>query len=208
MGYSRVVGQRLVERVDALSFSFLPEAPYTQELAELAFQAGHTVLAHLPMEPKDRGRDPGAGALQVNDTEESIRKKMADMLAAVPHAMGANNHMGSRFTEHGVGMRRVLGVLNAQALFFVDSFTTAGSRGGNLARQLGVPTIRRHVFLDNVQDPDSICRQFELLTQMARQQGQAVGIGHPHQAMLTALDQCGPHAFHDVALVGVRQLVR
>lgn len=208
MGYNQLVGRLLVQLADNLTFSFLPEAPHTRELAEQAFLAGRTILVHLPMEPKDHSWNPGAEALLVGDTEEGIRRKMAGMLAAVPHAIGANNHMGSRFTEHRTGMHGAISALKEQAFFFVDSYTTAASRGLATARQLGVPATRRHVFLDNVQDPAHICAQLGQLALLARQQGHAVGIGHPNQAMVTALGRCGRDTLQDIDMVGVQQLVR
>lgn len=208
MGNDLKMGRKFLELDDNLTFSFLPGAPHTQELAEQAFQAGRTVLVHLPMEPKDTRWSPGTEALHIADTEEGIRTKTETMLAAVPHAVGTNNHMGSRFTEHGLGMHRVLTVLKERALFFVDSYTTAGSQGLATARRLAVPATRRHVFLDNEKTPSKICDQLDQLALLARQQGHAVGIGHPNQAMFTALARCGPENMHHINLVSVQRLTR
>ena len=43
----------------------------------------------------------------------------------------------------------VLSVLKEQHLFFIDSYTTAGSVAEARARQLRLPTARRRIFLDN-----------------------------------------------------------
>jgi len=208
MGYNLPLGRQFIQLAADLSFSFLPEAPHTRELAEQAHLAGRVVLAHLPMEPKDNVWKSEPLALKVADTAGEIRRKTEEMLVAVPHAAGANNHMGSRFTENGPGMRRVIVVLHRHGLFFVDSFTTPTSLGEATARQLATPTARRHVFLDNDQEPEKICRQFDQLAAQAGQRGYAIGIGHPNQAMFTAFERCGPQSFRKVELVGVHRLVQ
>ena len=206
MGYNRPMGRQFLQIDADLTFSFLPEAPYTSELAEQAHRTGRTILVHLPMEPKDSSWKLGPEALRIGDTAEEISRKTEGMLANVPYAVGANNHMGSRFTESSQGMRRMLATLKAHSFFFIDSFTTPASLGETTARQLRLPTARRHVFLDNTQDPESICRQLGQLVAQAQQRGQAIGIGHPNQAMFTALGSCGPAYFAEVELVGVHQL--
>jgi polysaccharide deacetylase 2 family uncharacterized protein YibQ len=206
MGYDRPMGRQFLQIDADLTFSFLPEAPYTSELAEQAHRTGRTTLVHLPMEPKDSSWKLGPEALRIGDTAEEISRKTEGMLANVPYAVGANNHMGSRFTENSQGMRRMLATLKAHSFFFIDSFTTPASLGEITARQLRLPTARRHVFLDNTQDPESICRQLGQLVAQAKQRGQAIGIGHPNQAMFTALGSCGPAYLAEVELVGVHQL--
>ena len=208
MGYDRQLGYQFLRFRANLSFSFLPQAPFAAELAEQAFQGGHDVLVHLPMEPKDQKVHLEAVTLLIKDSPEVIRQKTEAMLAAIPHAIGANNHMGSRFSESGKGMRVVIKTLKARSLFFVDSYTSGASQGLKTARQLHLPTTRRHLFLDNVQDAAAICRQIDLLVTLAHRQGQAVGIGHPNQAMVNALSQCGHTSLQEIEMVGVRRLVQ
>jgi polysaccharide deacetylase 2 family uncharacterized protein YibQ len=208
MGYSRQLGYQFLQYGANLSFSFLPQAPFAAELAEQAFQGGHDVLVHLPMEPKDEKVHLEAVTLLIKDSPERIRQKTEAMLAAIPHAIGANNHMGSRFSESGKGMRVVIKTLKARSLFFVDSYTSGVSQGLKMANQLHLPATRRHLFLDNVQDTTAICHQIDLLVALAHRQGQAVGIGHPNEAMFNALSQCGHDSFQEIELVGVHRLVQ
>lgn len=208
MGEHRQIGLKFLRLETNLSFSFLPFAPFTAELAEQAHREGHDVLVHLPMEPKDSTLHLEEQTLMVQDDPERIRRKTETMLAITPHALGANNHMGSRFCEHGEGMRVVIETLKSRSLFFVDSYTSPSSQGLTTARRLHLPASRRDLFLDNVKDAAAICAQLHVLAELARRQGQAIGIGHPHQAMLTALAECGPSAFRSIDLVGVHRLVR
>ena len=210
MGYNPQLDRQFVqmETLSRLSFSFLPHAPYAGELAQLARAAGRDILVHLPMEPKDAHMRLEPETLLATDSAEEIRRKVEEMLAAIPDAAGASNHMGSLFSASGQRMRVVLETLKAHDLYFVDAFTTPGSQGLAVARQLGLPSARRHLFLDNEREIGAICRQLRQLAALAEQQGEAVGIGHPNQAMLAALDQCGGAALHAVDLVGVSGLVR
>ena len=208
MGNYRQLGRQLLQLDLNLTFAFLPNAPYTKEQAHIAFRAGRDILVHLPMEPKDAKWNLGADALKVQDPPQAIRAKMARMLGAVPHAMGANNHMGSRFTEDGPLMQVVIETLKDRSYFFIDSYTTPASQGWATARQQGLATARRHIFLDNVQDPQEIRRQFALLIAGAKKRGWAIGVGHPNQAMLIALSQGQCELFAEVEIVGVHRLVQ
>ncbi len=208
MGYHRKIGDRLLDLDLNLSFSFLPHAPFAGEQEEKAYQLGRDIMVHLPMEAGDDQWDPGPGGLYLSASADDLLLTLKNNLAAVPHAIGANNHMGSRFTQDRQAMRRVLGELKNQGLFFIDSFTTARSTGMEEARKMGIKTGRRHIFLDNVQNPKKICAQLDKLVTLAEKQNQAIGIGHPHQATLDALRNCGRQLLKQVQVVPVHELVQ
>lgn len=208
MGYHQQIGQRLLALDMNLTFSFLPGAPFTGEQEGQAWQKGSDILLHMPMEARDPSWNPGPGALYVRFSPEEIRKTTAANLAAVPHAIGSNNHMGSRFTENRAAMHEMLTVLKRYNVFFIDSYTTAQSTGMDEAGKMGIPTARRHVFLDNVHDQEKICKQLEQLVALAKTQGWAIGIGHPNQATLKALTFCRKQLLEKVEVVGVHSLVQ
>ncbi len=208
MGYHQQIGRRLLALDLNLTFSFLPQAPYTKKQEELAWEKGHDVLLHLPMQAHGAAWDPGPGALYLKYSTPRIQALVEEDLQSVPHAIGSNNHMGSSFTENRAAMHAVLAVLKKRGLFFVDSYTTAASIGLAEARRMAVPSARRHVFLDNIQDKKKICRQLDSLVLLAMKKGWAIGIGHPHQATLEALTDCGKRIGTRVRIVGVHTLVR
>lgn len=208
MGHHRQMGRRLLQIDLDLTFSFLPDAPYTTELEEAAFQLGRDILVHLPMEPKNAAWNSGRETLTMRDHPKRIREKTARMLDAVPHAVGASNHMGSRFTEDAGAMQVVIESLRKRSFFFIDSYTTTGSQGIAAARLLGVPVARRHVFLDNDQELLKICQQLDRLVALAKTQGWAIGIGHPNEATYGALTRCSRGWLREVEIVGVHQLVQ
>ncbi|WP_457574120.1 divergent polysaccharide deacetylase family protein [Desulfolithobacter sp.] len=208
MGYHEKLGNRMIGLDMNLTFSFLPHAPFTLRQEELAYLAGRDILVHLPMEARDPAWDPGPGTLRVTDPPEILRSITRDNLMAVPHAIGANNHMGSKFTEDPSAMRQVLSVLAKHGFFFIDSYTTPKSTGMNEAKKLGLPTGRRHVFLDNIHNQKDVCRQLERLVEKARAEGWAIGIGHPNQATLQALTSCRDRLQRNVRIVGVQELLQ
>ncbi len=207
MGYHPAIGHGLLELNLRLSFAFLPHAPFVQELNNEAFQKGRDILVHIPMEAQASKWDPGPGALYLKDSPQLQLEILHKDLAVIPHAIGANNHMGSKFTTDRQAMHRVLGVIGEQGLFFIDSFTTAKSTGMDEARKMGIQTNRRNVFLDNIQNSKAICRQLKKLVKSAEKHTQAIAIGHPYQATLDALKNCSS-TLDSVELVPVHQLLK
>ena len=208
MGYHHQLGSALLALELNLTFSFLPHAPFSREQAEQAWQQGHDILVHMPMEAQDSGEDPGPGTLYLADPLEQLSRKVAQNLASVPHAVGINNHMGSRYTQDKSGMRQFFKLLAGQDILFVDSLTSSASLAMETARIMGFKAARRDVFLDNVQTREGICRQLELLVKEASTRGWAIGIGHPNEATVTALAGCRGQLLSKVRLVGIRELVR
>ena len=78
-------------------------------------------------------------------------------------------------------------VLKEEGKYFVDSRTSSATVGEKTMRSLGVPTMRRHIFLDNEPDKKKIENQLEQLVKMARRQGTALGIGHARPNTLAVL---------------------
>lgn len=174
-----------------LTFAILPHLPHSREIAEEAAAAGREVLLHLPMEPLDYpAKDPGPGALLRSMSPEATARVLNENLDALPHAAGVNNHMGSRLTEDEEVMRLILTILKERQLFFLDSYTTPRSVVPSVARQLGLPTASRHVFLDHEPgDADHVAAQLERLIATAREHGAAIGICHTHATTISALKE-------------------
>jgi polysaccharide deacetylase 2 family uncharacterized protein YibQ len=89
-------------------------------------------------------------------------------------------------------METVLRQFKGRGLMFLDSRTTAQSVGDPLAQEIGVPSIVRHVFLDDDESLESVRRKLAEAEAVARRQGFVVAIGHPHEATLQALGEWLP----------------
>ena len=123
--------------------------------------------------------------------------------------VGVNNHMGSRFTRDRHGMELVMNELKTRGLLFLDSKTIPDSVGEKLAHEMGVPTAARQVFLDNDQNAEEVEQRLAETERVARMDGFAVAIGHPHDGTLEALQAWLPRMQADgIVLVPLSAIVR
>ena len=122
-------------------------------------------------------------------TSEEIEWRMNEVLKEIPEAVGMNNHQGSKATTNGKVMGVVGSVLKKHEKYFLDSRTASNTVGEATMRQLGVPTARRHVFLDNDPEVEKINAQLNTLVSVAKKRGIAIGIGHAKPNTLEVLKQ-------------------
>jgi polysaccharide deacetylase 2 family uncharacterized protein YibQ len=194
----------------AVAVAVLPFLPHSAEIAEAMHQSGHEVWLHLPMEPLQYpDSDPGPGAVFVGMTDSEIRAAVHAAINDVPHAVGVNNHMGSRATADLRVMTWVMQELHARDLAFIDSRTTTSTVAEDAARTLGVPTGRRNVFLDNQRSAASIRKQLAEAVDQCRLEGAAIAIGHLDPVTVKVLSEELPGlAQRGADLVRPTQLVR
>lgn len=169
-----------------VAFAILPHTPHSTKFAQFAAQEQRDVLVHMPMEALS-GLRMGPGGISSDMPRTVIRQKLDDALRSVPQAIGFNNHMGSKLTQLTAPMQATMEFLNYQQLFFLDSRTTRYSKAEHIAQDFGVPVMRRHVFLDHVQETQHIDYQFRRLLRKAQKNGFAIGIAHPHEVTLAYL---------------------
>ena len=188
MGLNYEANLRILALEAEMTIAVLPYAANATLTAEMAQAGGLDVLVHMPMEPIGMA-DPGPNALllQLDDNDLEARARWA--MARVPGAIGLNNHMGSRFTQDPRAMRVVLSSLADQNPLFLDSLTSADSRGGAVSRGLGLTTLERDIFLDHEINPVSIRARLAEAEALARRRGWAIVIGHPHDETLTELER-------------------
>jgi polysaccharide deacetylase 2 family uncharacterized protein YibQ len=185
--------RRLSELGVPISFAVLPFESKTAEVVAWLSERQLEFLLHLPMQAQGDA-DPGPGALYTNLAAGDLRRRTARALDAVPGAVGVNNHMGSAFTMDPAKMRPVLAEIARRGLFFVDSRTSGRSVGYQMALELGMPSARRSVFLDNSIEVAAISRQFAEVLEVAGREGSAVAIGHPYAETLQVLADQIPRA--------------
>ena len=192
-----------------VALSILPFLDQSQEVARMAQAKGRDIMLHMPMQPREwPAVDAGPGVLLVSMDEKEIKARARAALKAVPHIVGVNNHMGSRFTEDAQRMDWVLGEIKEQNLFFLDSLTSSRSQGYNEARRLGLITGRRTIFLDNVKSIEAIRIQLKRLVAHARQSGWAIGIGHVYPVTCQALKSEYNYLKTQVDLVPITTLLQ
>ncbi|QSP96408.1 divergent polysaccharide deacetylase family protein [Marinobacter salinisoli] len=186
MGYNREQGERLANLEQPLTLAFLPFRRHTVALAELAHSRNKEIMLHAPM-ANTRNFALGPGGLTSDMDEASIATTLRRSLQAIPHVRGVNNHMGSLLTQQLELMDWVMKELEKYPVYFVDSRTIATSIAGDVAQAYQIPSMTRDIFLDHEQSEEFVDRQFRKLIQRARENGTAIGIGHPHKVTVDYL---------------------
>jgi len=210
MGSSMQEARSLAAIGVPLTFSIIPGLRSYRDVAAFAAANGIETMIHIPMQPKGwPGQRLEANGLLVSMDDSAISGRLEEFMRTLPSAVGANNHMGSEFTEHEDRMRIVLETLKGRGLFFVDSVTSPRSVGMRLARELDMKTGRRSVFLDNEQDGAYIRGQLNQALRQAKKTGGVIAICHPHPATIRTLEDALPGlAKQGITLVPASELVR
>ncbi len=192
VGRNLETGRMAIGLPGDVAISLLPHRRYSEMLAKEASASGKEVMLHLPMETLN-GEKLGAGGLTMEMSKGAYLKSIYDSLQTVPEAVGINNHMGSLLTQHPVYMSWLMEILaQNRGFFFVDSKTSAASVAGDLAAEMGVPTVDRHVFLDNEINLEYVSKAFGKLIKRAHAKGFALAIGHPYRTTLNFLESAIP----------------
>ncbi len=203
-------GQRALQLPGAITYAFMPQTAHAETMARQAHAQQKEVMIHMPMEAMT-GNPLGPSGLTLDMNREQFMQVLRDNLAAVPHAQGINNHMGSLLTRHPGHMRWLMEGLQQYAAdyYFIDSRTTHLTVANQLALENNIPSLQRDVFLDDDPSLRAINYQLRRLLTKAKQTGQAIAIGHPYDTTLQALEQWLPTlAQHGIELVPVSQLFR
>jgi polysaccharide deacetylase 2 family uncharacterized protein YibQ len=209
LGYDRKMAEKFLSLDINMTFSILPHSPFQNKIARLASSKGLEIMLHLPMEPVEYpGVNPGPGTLLSSMTPDELIKQLEENLNTMPGVKGINNHMGSKLTAESAQMYQIFSVLKHRGLFFVDSRTTSDSLGKPSARLFQVPFAQRDVFIDHYQKPDFIRKQIKELIRIARLNGEAVGILHPHSTTYRILQEMLPDLQNQVQLVPASKIVR
>ena len=198
LGQNLEAARQLLALPYSLTFSVLPHLRDSAETAEEARRAGREVMLHLPMEPEAGSQaSPGKGEIRVGMTSFEVEHILQSDLASVPHAVGVNNHMGSRATADPRLMAAVMRSLAGRHLYFVDSRTTAASVALEAARQQGLPAFYRSVFLDDTETVPYTLGQLRQFRRVLEEQGAALAIGHPYPTTIAALAKFLPELERD-----------
>ena len=188
VGFDVDLARSFVELKPFLTLSVLPTAPHAQAIAREAIGKGVEVLLHLPMEPKENNDEgPEEGTLLAKMGEEEFVVTLNGHLSKIEGVKGVNNHMGSLLSEREDKMALLFRELRKRKLFYVDSRTTPQTVASKVAAEMKVPVASRSVFLDNELSQEAMKIQWDRLFALAREQGHAVAIAHPHRETLVFL---------------------
>ena len=172
-----------------ITFAIIPGHQNSKVFAAKADQNGYEVIVHMPMESTNETRGEKEYKLTTSMTSDEIESKVEEVISEFPEAVGMNNHQGSKATSDKRIMNIVGNVLKRHGKYFIDSRTSSETVAETTMRSRGVPTIRRHVFLDNENQKNKIREQLYKLADKAESKGLAVGIGHAKTNTLKVLKQ-------------------
>lgn len=192
VGLDRKRSARAVALPENVTLAFLPYSPHIAEQAAEAKERGHELLVHLPMQPGRKTADPGPDYLSTDLSSEEIQARVVKNLSAFDGYDGVNNHMGSKFTRDRAALAPVMQELKARGLFFLDSKTAEDSVAEDVAREAGLATTHRDIFIDHYEDAAKVEAALEHIERLARRKGTAVAIGHPKDVTLDALEKWLP----------------
>ncbi len=209
IGYKESAVNQFLSLKIPITFSILPYSPYGRRIAQM-LKGKRTVdiMLHLPLEANGHpqlNKQPGMLLLSMPLSE--LKTRLKQDLEAVPFIKGVNNHMGSKFTQNKSYMKIVMSEIKKRHLFFVDSLTTNRSVGYLVAREMGVPTLKRDIFLDATLNINDIKSRIEMLKRWARAKGEVVIICHPHLTTFMALKEAMPELKKEVQFVTVSSLI-
>lgn len=194
IGIDIAIAEKIMRLPEPVTLSILPHLSRSHEIAIRAFQHNHEFMLHLPMEPGNASISPGAGGIYVDQDAATKRRITLENIEAIPNVTGVNNHMGSRATSDPETVGVILQTVAGKGLFFIDSRTAASTVAYQKAREMGIPTAERQVFLDTSAGPDYqfSLKQLRLLAAKARMQGACVAIGHPFEETIRAITDMIP----------------
>ena len=170
-----------------ITVSVIPGQPQSASIAQQVSQLGAEVILHLPMEPLSASYKDDGYIILADMNQDAVIGVLNRGLEDVPGIVGVNNHMGSRVTSNRRTMTWIMQELHTRGLYFLDSRTFARSVAYQVAREMGLPTGKRDVFLDTDRSREAIKKQVWELVKKSRQNSFAIGIGHCHQETLDVL---------------------
>ena len=172
-----------------ITCAVLPGHSQSSRIAKKVVNAGKEVIIHMPMQSSVASSGEDGFKLKTGMTSEEIEWRLSEALSDIPEAIGINKHQGSKATSDKRVMAVVASVLKNNNKFFLDSRTSSKTVAENTMRSAGVPTARRHIFLDNDLNTENILSQLDKLVEIAEKKGLAIGIGHVKRNTLEVLQK-------------------
>ncbi|MDD5173935.1 MAG: divergent polysaccharide deacetylase family protein [Candidatus Omnitrophica bacterium] len=208
-GYNMNNIDRLLAIKKAVTFSVLPNLPYSKKIASLASSKGYEVILHLPLESVDSSAPAEIDTIKTDMGEKDISAVLEKDIASVPGLSGVSNHQGSKATEDKRCMSIVLSGLKKRSLYFFDSLVTDKSVCRMAAARWKVPYAKRDIFLDNENNPEYIEKQMLSLRKMAFKYGSVIAVCHDRKNTIAVLSKMMPElAEEGIQFVYLSEMVK
>lgn len=199
-----------IKRIQAtgvkLTPSIFPPSELSMTSQKLAVPLDHYMI-HLPMESGNAQFNTQYKTLLVKNSTDTIDQRVKEIRRLFPKAKYVNNHTGSVFTSDYEAMYTLYKALDEQGFVFIDSRTIASSKVKQIARQFGDRYISRDIFIDNEHNIPYIHQKLQEAVSIAKRNGYAIAIGHPHKVTIDALKQA-TEILNDVEVVYIDDLFK
>lgn len=182
LGLSRTATEAAIARLPgAITLAFDAYADDAAAWTRSARRYGHETLVSLPLQAGDFPfRDLGPRTLQLTAGAAANLRRLNEILALAPGAVGVLAIGGSEFNRSIAAASPILKAIKARGLMLADTTSLAGGTSLlPLAAKLNVPRLDVDVMLDDVLDAAAIDGRLQRLEQLARQRSVAVGLGQP-----------------------------
>ncbi|MEN8222165.1 MAG: divergent polysaccharide deacetylase family protein [Acidobacteriota bacterium] len=172
-----------------ITASVLPDSPHALEEAKWISKYNLKSLIHLPMQPKKdlNTHSNNEKVVTVDSSLPEIKQLIKRARKIVPYADGINNHQGSLITSDRIMMKKVLTAIRDEGMYFIDSKTDFDSLGWKTAKEMGIRTAVRDVFLDHTHSYEHSMFQIKRLVGIAKRTGKGIAIGHPFDTTFAAI---------------------
>lgn len=164
-----------------LTCAIMPDLEFSTQDAEAAHKNGHEVILHMPLESKNGLPRSwyGPRIISNSDTPAKAKETFTKCLESVPHAVGANYHIGTGVSENKKLMTAIMEVASEKNIYFLDSKTTMHSACPDAAKITGAKFIARDLFLEDRGPSYNYAKKIiNEAVALAKTQGYAVVIGH------------------------------
>jgi len=180
-GYDRGgIAREVIDLDLPLTVTILPTLRYSQDVLAMAKRKGRCVLLHLPME-SDTPEKSDVEAITVGMSDPEIANLVRSDLESLPGVDGVSNHEGSLATTDMRATKAVMNELTGRNLLYFDSLTSPKSVAYNVAVATGLRAAQNSLFLDDsTERSDDVTARLHELVELAKKNGVAIGIGHPH----------------------------
>jgi len=208
IGYNQYPDSEVVNLPVPVTCAFLPDTPHAKKLAHEASLNGMEIMLHLPMQSMN-GQKLGPGGLELDMSEKQFKTSLDASIDSLPNIRGINNHMGSLLTQHPGHMSWLMHELKMNpGMYFIDSRTTSQTVALQVAREYGIPSLKRDIFIDSVPNDQAYARkQLELAYETAKKKGYAIAIGHPFEATINAIREMAASSENKINFVTVSHLI-
>ncbi len=203
-GYNGEGTEEMLKLDIPLTAAIMPFSDKTEENCRKVMEADKEAIIHLPMESSTGKKSwVGSKGIFMDMTDSEINQTVNDAFDAVYTAVGVNNHMGSAIMEDEKKLDVIMRAMSEKDMIFVDSLTTANSKGKISAEKYGVDYLKRTVFIDSPGNVDVVVNQLEKAAKTAKETGYAIAIGHVGPAGGKTTAEAIKAAREDIEKMGV-----